>query len=1225
MKKGLLLVVMVLTLVASLSAGIVTVSDSANEVNVISSNNSETVLEMTLGQFIQEEVEIDGVVYKTLSLNKEAETYKKGAPEVPILTRSIIVDNYSSSELQVISSDYVEYELALAPSKGVITRDMDPTTVPYVFGNEYSNDAFFPENVSSLSSPFIMRNYRGVSVTFNPFQYNPVSGVLRVYTTIKVAVNNTGKAGINTLTTNVKNVTSFDAIYKRHFLNYDETRYAALNEFGSILVIAPQNYFSTMQAYVDWKNTKGIATEMVDIATVGSSANSIRTYIQNYYNTHDDFAFVQIAGDAAQVPTLSVAGGGSDPSFALVAGNDSYPDIFIGRYSAQTTAQLATQINRTIAYERDTDTDADYLNRAMGLASNEGGGTQGDMGESDIAHMNLIRTDLLGYGYNSVDQIYDPGASSTTVGNNVNAGRGFINYVGHGSVNAWSTSGFSVNQVNNLTNVGELPFIVSVACVNGDFVSNTCFAEAWMRATYNGDATGAIAMYASSINQAWSPPMRGEDEITDLLVAEELTSIGGLYYSGSCEMIEAYNASGIETFKTWHIFGDASLQVRAKTPETMTLSHTGILFVGTEEYTVNTGVENALVAVSFENQLLGSGYADATGSVTLALENLPVTPQDLTLTVTAFNKVTVTETVEITPAAGAYVVVNSLPETNFVNGYDGSFALELKNVGVETATELSITLTSDNDDIEFTANEVTVASINADQVITIGGDVLNLTVADGIEDQAPLGFTVTISSEGNEDWVYPLTIFGDAPLFSFGDVMAVETNGNGNNRMDAGETFSLSVPLSNLGHNVALAPEVTLNFPGGDVTVPNNTSTIADLAISATNNVEFELFISSQVAPGTELDFTFEVASGVYNEELDYSAFVGLAVEDFEAQDLDIFGWATTGGTYTFDTNAHEGVYSLKSADISHNGTTTLVVDYESGEAGEISFWIKISTESGYDFVKFYIDGSLQDSWAGDVDWSEQTYNTSAGNHTYKWDFTKDGSVDGGDDCFYLDYVVFPTAEYVVPGTPEIAIDVLDYNFGEVTDTATELDVVINNSGDGDAIASIVTEAPFFLKNSNDELVSSLGVVVDAAGSETVTLVFNPTENGTFTSTATITTDDVDNPTFTLNLEGVAQVTANAADVIPAITSLNGNYPNPFNPETEINFGLAKGDDVKLIVYNILGQKVKTLVNNPMNAGNHKVVWNGKNDSGQSVSSGVYFYRMTTNKYSKTAKMILMK
>jgi hypothetical protein len=90
-------------------------------------------------------------------------------------------------------------------------------------------------------------------------------------------------------------------------------------------------------------------------------------------------------------------------------------------------------------------------------------------------------------------------------------------------------------------------------------------------------------------------------------------------------------------------------------------------------------------------------------------------------------------------------------------------------------------------------------------------------------------------------------------------------------------------------------------------------------------------------------------------------------------------------------------------------------------------------------------------------------------------------------------------------------------------------------------------------------------------------------------------------------------------------TGLGGNYPNPFNPQTTIRFSLASEAPVMIEVFNIRGQKVTTLVNESRPAGEHSVVWQGTDDNGRSVSSGLYFYRMTSNDYSSIRRMVLMK
>ncbi|GAG15607.1 unnamed protein product, partial [marine sediment metagenome] len=92
-----------------------------------------------------------------------------------------------------------------------------------------------------------------------------------------------------------------------------------------------------------------------------------------------------------------------------------------------------------------------------------------------------------------------------------------------------------------------------------------------------------------------------------------------------------------------------------------------------------------------------------------------------------------------------------------------------------------------------------------------------------------------------------------------------------------------------------------------------------------------------------------------------------------------------------------------------------------------------------------------------------------------------------------------------------------------------------------------------------------------------------------------------------------------------SLASLEGNHPNPFNPETDISFRLAERMNASLVVYNMLGQKVKTLVNGDMVAGTHTVHWDGRDEAGNPAASGVYFYRLKTDTFDQTKRMVLMK
>jgi flagellar hook assembly protein FlgD len=94
---------------------------------------------------------------------------------------------------------------------------------------------------------------------------------------------------------------------------------------------------------------------------------------------------------------------------------------------------------------------------------------------------------------------------------------------------------------------------------------------------------------------------------------------------------------------------------------------------------------------------------------------------------------------------------------------------------------------------------------------------------------------------------------------------------------------------------------------------------------------------------------------------------------------------------------------------------------------------------------------------------------------------------------------------------------------------------------------------------------------------------------------------------------------------LPVVTALNGNYPNPFNPETSIAFSLKEAGNVKIEIYNIKGQRINTLVNEVRNAGNYSLIWRGTDNNNSKVASGVYFYRMETPGFTDTKKMLLMK
>ncbi|HLG35126.1 MAG TPA: C25 family cysteine peptidase [Bacteroidia bacterium] len=644
-------------------------------VELISSDISTTVLKATVPGFFKSPVSTGTGNAFTLSLNEAYPMLIKGAPDLLKLSCSIIIPDMAKMKVEIVSSSYTEIQnISIAPSKGNLYRNINPADVPYYYGGVYSQDAFYPGNLASLQSPYIFRDYRGQAVWFYPFQYNPVTKVLRVYSEIIVKVSEVMDKGENVFSrakASEKIDLEFNEIYSSHFINYPQYRYAQVDETGGLLIISYGTFMSAMQPLVDWKIRRGLPTEMVSVTTVGGNSAAIKNYIVNYYNTHN-LKYVLLVGDINEIPTITASGGASDPSYGYILGNDAYPEVFVGRFSAESIDDVNTQVLRTITYERTPVANAPWSNGVC-VASNQG---PGDDNEMDWEHERVMRLKFLAFTYTNVNELYDgthtggpdlPGdPTPTDLYNDMQAGVSVVNYTGHGSNTSFGTTGFSNSDIALLTNYNILPFIWSVGCVNGEFDVTTCFAEAFLRAQVSGQPTGAIGTFMASINQSWSPPMDAQDEFVDLLVGTYATNIkrtfGGLNENGCMHMNDVYGAAGVEMTDTWHCFGDPSLTVRTATPTAITATHTSIIPLGSTQLSITCNTDSAFVSLVLSGQILGTGTV-AAGNVVINFPSV-IVMDTIFVTITGFNKIPYEGLVLINSTVGIVGINSSSPKLN---------------------------------------------------------------------------------------------------------------------------------------------------------------------------------------------------------------------------------------------------------------------------------------------------------------------------------------------------------------------------------------------------------------------------------------------------------------------------------------------------------------------------------------------------------------------------------
>jgi hypothetical protein len=132
-------------------------------------------------------------------------------------------------------------------------------------------------------------------------------------------------------------------------------------------------------------------------------------------------------------------------------------------------------------------------------------------------------------------------------------------------------------------------------------------------------------------------------------------------------------------------------------------------------------------------------------------------------------------------------------------------------------------------------------------------------------------------------------------------------------------------------------------------------------------------------------------------------------------------------------------------------------------------------------------------------------------------------------------------------------------------------------------------------------------------------------KDDTFNINIKIDSNDPATPTVLVDVTLTVITGMNGTQILPTTYDVAQNYPNPFNPTTTIKYQLPQASHVKLVIYNVLGQRVRTLVNQKMQPGFYQVVWDGRNDQGVQVSSGIYIYRFESDGLTRTMKMILMK
>lgn len=1003
--------------------------------SILSSDANGVTVKVDMPAYTTSNVDINGQTYQKLLMSGAYALTELGMPELLLAGQSLIIPANSQPTLSIVNFDYqIVDNFNLIPSKGVIFRNTNPDDVPYQFGSAYQQNAFQLAAPAQLTETFYMRDFHGVTMQVFPFDYNPVQKSLKVYRSLTVRVNFNAPYVAQQAR---KNCAEFNEVYQNFFLNYERSRYTTIVESGEILIITPAQFVDALQPYVNWKIKNGYPTTMVTLETVGNSNSAVKNYITTFYNEHN-LAFVLIVGDGNLFPYFTKDGEVSDNFYTEIVGNDEVPDIILGKISAENATQVTTQVNKFIQYEENPPVTS-HLSSFLGIASSEG---PGEDNEYDYEHIRNIDNKLQAFTYTNGYELFDGSQggldasgnpSASNVSTVLNSGVGIITYCGHGSETSWGTTSFSNSHINNLTNYNMLPFIISTACLNGSYVNQTCFAEAWLRATKNGQPTGAVSTVMSTMSQPWNPPMCGQDEMIRLLTGAENTSVkrtfGGVVFNGLAKMHDVYpttSSQGLQTMRTWVIFGDPTLQVRTAVPQALTVTHNNQMFAGVTQLQVSSPVENAKVVLTKGNNILAQGFISG-GSVMLNFNEVLIPTDTVHLLVSAFNY--------IPYQADIPVIVNNEPYLTYMGhqidnasghpSYNESVGvtMQLKNVGGVASSDFSVVVTTDDPYVTLLQNSFSSTGLQPNESVSLS-NAIRFKVAPNV----PYGHVAifhVVMTAGSYVTEQDFSQLLYAPKLAIGSCVVDDSQSGEtvNGRIDYGETVMLNIPLQNIGNAKA---------PFGFVTVENlsdaisfssaTTQTVPFMAENASTMLTLSVAANPSVQESTVAEFKVVYTAGFYKAERTFALLIGANIEDWETGDFSSYDWNLGSANQWQITTTHpyEGTYAVRSYPIGNNKSSSLKLTMEVSQPDTISFYYYVSCEQGgtnwwgqtqqYDYLAFYINDTKKDSWDGEVPWTKAVYPLAAGTYTFEWRYVKDNYQTGGEDLAMIDYISLPAS-----------------------------------------------------------------------------------------------------------------------------------------------------------------------------------------------------------------------
>ncbi len=987
-----------------------------------------------------ETITFNGQTYYTLNMGEELLSSNKVGQadlptyncliEIPFCSDVVIEQTIISKETISLKNGWKIYPKQ--PSQSKQNED-----IPFAFDKDYySRNSLGETEIAQIEILGVMNGVRLARLSICPIRYNPSTSEIEHIKQVDLTLSFVNPDWEKTNKTKNKLSKSFNQFLDKKVINFNKSTSASsfnspLNRPFKMIILSSPIFREELQTFIQWKKQQGF--EIVELYTdeVGTTETAIKNYLHNLWeNSQDGFAdYLLICGDTGQVPACAGVhmyySNDSQPTdlyYAEYTG-DILPDVFYGRFSATSAAQMRSIIEKTIKYEKYDFEDNQYLNKVLLVGGKE---TSGSAPTCVNGHLNYVKQYFAGM---DTSVYYNPSSANyvSEIKQKMNEGRGWINYSAHCDETGWSNPSFDKTDVGQMTNTEKYSFFLNNCCLSNRYSVSECFGEKLLRA----DNKGAIGVIGGTNYTYWSEDFYwavGAKSI-NLNPSYNSNKLGcydrffhthgeefGQHYVSAGEIVAAGNlavtASGSDlTEYYWEIYtllGDPSLiphtgeglEFNAELPELLSLGESELNLENLPAYTY--------VGVSLEGELLGAAQANSEGEVTINFEPInEVSYLNVVLTNQFYQ--TKIDSILVSPSQDAFI---SLKNIKFIDVETSQEVEKLtpskeyylnftaKNVGNQSLANANVTLSNANNsniivgtqNLGFIASNTEIQSTNT----------LKIKVNDGLFEGTNISLQATVIGD-NYSKSKDITKKVAAPKLAIETIKISNVN----------DGKLVRITLSNQGSVEVAEGNLEVKEISDWIALSSNSVVVPAINSNSETEVSFTMIVDDSVfSQQDSLYFTLDYSCGYYMVSKSYVINLSNQLESFESGDFTFVDWENdaTIGWIIDSTTSHSGTFSARSANIIDNEITTLSIRVNTMLRDSVSFYYKVSSENNYDFFRFYINGTqkLKASGTSNSDWQYKKFSLNAGENILKWEYSKDYSSSSGEDCVRIDDVQLP-------------------------------------------------------------------------------------------------------------------------------------------------------------------------------------------------------------------------